>query len=106
MSPRKAPLIFCAHREHTRLDRGRGDPDYLGNLPDRFAVIVNKVDDLAVLGREPGQGVAHQFCLVLFLQHELGIVRWIYYDYWDLLVQFRIDPAASRGERLVARDRQ
>lgn len=42
-----------ARIEHTRLDRGRGDPDDLGNLPDRFAVIVNKVDDLAVLGREP-----------------------------------------------------
>ena len=35
--------------EHARLYRGLGDADYFGNLFDGFAVIVNQVDDLAVL---------------------------------------------------------
>ena len=40
---------FLTRIKHARLHRGLTDADYLGNLFDRFAVIVNQVDDLAVL---------------------------------------------------------
>jgi hypothetical protein len=38
-----------ARVEHARLDGGLGDPDDLGNLLDRLVVIVDEVDDFAVL---------------------------------------------------------
>jgi hypothetical protein len=40
---------FLTRIKHARLHRGLADADYLGNLFDGFAVIVDQVDDLAVL---------------------------------------------------------
>src|SRR3984893_1101132 len=37
---------FLARIEHARFDRGLGDADDIGNLSDRFAVVVDEVDDL------------------------------------------------------------
>jgi hypothetical protein len=45
---------LLARIEHARLDSGLGDPDDLRDLFDRFVVEVDEVDDLAVLGRQPG----------------------------------------------------
>ncbi len=40
---------FLTRIKHARFHRGLTDADYFGNLFDGFAVIVNQVDDLAVL---------------------------------------------------------
>ena len=42
---------LLARVEHARLHRGLVDADNLGDLLDRFAVIINEVDDVAVLRR-------------------------------------------------------
>ena len=34
---------FLARIEHVRFDRGLGDADDIGNLSDRFAVVVDEV---------------------------------------------------------------
>ena len=47
-----------------------------------------------------------EFRLAFLLQHDLRIVRGIRDGRRNLLVQFRLDPAAARRERLVAGDRQ
>ena len=41
---------FLTRIKHARFHRGLTDADYFGNLCDGFAVIVNQVDNLAVLG--------------------------------------------------------
>ncbi len=45
-------LLACI--EHARLDRGLGDADDIGDLFDRFAMVVDEIDDLAVLRRQAG----------------------------------------------------
>jgi hypothetical protein len=49
---------FPAGVEHARLHSGLGDRDDLGDLFDRFAVEVHEIDDLTMLGRQPGQRLA------------------------------------------------
>src|SRR4030095_4034346 len=75
-------------------------------LSDRFAVVVDEVDDLAMLRRQTGQGVAKQFASVLLLQRGLRIVRGIRDGGCDPRVQLRIDPAATGRQRLVVGDRE
>jgi len=77
---------FLARIEHARLHSGLGDPDDLRDLFDRFAVKVDEVDDLAVLRRQPRQGVAQQFCAGFLLQHDLWVVRRVRYPRCDVLI--------------------
>jgi hypothetical protein len=63
-----------ARVEHARLDRGLGDADDVGNLLDRLVVIVDEIDDLGLLGRQPAQRSAQQFRPTLLLHDELRIV--------------------------------
>jgi hypothetical protein len=70
---------LLARVEHARLHSGLGDPDDLRDLYDRFAVEVDEVDDLAVLRRQSGQGVAQQFSLGFLLQHDLWVVSRVGY---------------------------
>src|SRR5262249_29813719 len=85
---------FLARIEHARFDRGLANADDIGDLFDRFAVVVDEVDHLAVLRRQLGQGAAQQFASALLLQHGLRIVRGISDLGCDPCVQFRIDPTA------------
>lgn len=53
---RDQPGQFPARVEHAGLDRSLGDTDDLRDLLDGLAVIIDEVDNLAVLGRQPAQG--------------------------------------------------
>src|SRR5262249_36115594 len=66
---------LLARVEHTRFHRGLVDADNLGDLLDRFTVIVNEIDDLAVLGRQPSQGAPQQFLSLSLLKYKLRVVR-------------------------------
>jgi len=53
--------------------RGFADADNLGDLFDRFAVVVDEVDHLAVLRRQFCQRLAQEFAATLLLQGGLGV---------------------------------
>ena len=49
---------FPTRIEHARLHGRLVDTNDFGNLLDGLAVVVSEVDDLAVVGRQPSQGLA------------------------------------------------
>src|SRR5664280_1887009 len=63
--------------EHARLDGVARHPDDLGRLVHRLLMVVDEVDDLAMLLRQLLQALPQQNTGVLFLQDNLRIVRLI-----------------------------
>ena len=57
VTPRTSSSSSEARIEHSRLHGVARDLDDLGNLADRPLVVVDKVDDLAVRGRQIFQAI-------------------------------------------------
>src|SRR5262245_54804311 len=85
-SPRVSRLVLGAKRpyqlsqlpariKHAGLHSGGRNAENPHALRDRLLVIVNKVDDLSMLGREPGQRFPQKLAAVLLLQRSLRIIR-------------------------------
>src|SRR5262249_49181876 len=92
--------------EGARFHRGFVDADDLGDVLDRFAMVVGEVDDLAVFRREPPQSVAQPLFAIFLLEDKLRIVRGIDERVRKLAIERNVGAAAARGQRLVAGDRQ
>ena len=99
---RAAPTL-AARVVHPGLDGVARDADDLRDILRGPFVIVDEVDDLAVLARQPRQAPAQDFTPVLALQRRFQIVA---RSNLDILFQCHIAPAPDRGHRLVAGDGQ
>ena len=64
-----------ARIEHAGFDSIAADPDDLGNLPHRFLMIVDQIDDLPMLPGEPPQALAQDFPAMLDLEGDLRRIR-------------------------------
>src|SRR5262245_61841746 len=85
---------FLSRVEHTGLHSGGRNAENLRALRDRLLVIVNKVDDLSMLGREPSQRFSHKLAAILLQQRSLGIIRRIDESALDLFRQLVLCPAS------------
>src|SRR5262249_17541816 len=95
-----------ARVEHARLHRVLRDADDLGDLLDRFLVVVHEIDDLPVFRRKSREAPSEYCTLVLLLQPDPWIVCRILDRAGGLFVQLLIRTPPEGGEGLEARDRQ
>ena len=79
--------------EHAGFHGCRGDADDAGDLIDRFLVVVDEIDHLAVCRRKLGQALLHNGVAILGAHDRLGIVG------GDL----KIESAPKRGATLFVR---
>src|SRR5262245_40230440 len=66
-----------ARIKHARLYGVLRNPDDLCDLFDRLFVIVDEIDDFPVFHRKSPQALPDRCALVLLLQDDLGIIRFI-----------------------------
>src|SRR5262249_40940695 len=85
-----------ARIEHARLHGVLRDRDDLGDFLDRLLVVVHKIDDLPVVGRELGQTLAQDFTRILLLQRDVRSISAILDRLCLLLIQLRFFSAAHR----------
>jgi hypothetical protein len=97
---------FFAGIEHARLNRGFGNSDDPRNLPNRLLVVVDEIYDLAMLGRQSGEALAHELCPRLLLQNGVWTVRRVRNAEREVVVPFDVGPAPARGEGFIASDRE
>src|SRR5439155_6024058 len=95
-----------ARVKHTRLYGVLWDPDDLGDLIDRLLVVVDKVNDLTMGGRQLCQTVEQDLGLLPILQRYLGVVLRVLDGCCRIFVQFFGRPAPQCRKRLVPSNRQ
>src|SRR5712671_2217779 len=91
---------------HTRLDGISGYADDLGDLVDRFLVVVNEIDHLAMRGRQTRQAFPKDCAPLVFLERNRLIVRLIFDRRGHPLIQLRLRAASKYRTRLVAANPQ
>src|SRR5438552_10933322 len=96
---------LLARVEHARLDRVLRNANDLGNLFNRFLVVVYQIDDLPMFRRKSRKALPDHCTLVLLLQRGPGIVRRILDRACGLFVQLLVRSTPERREGLEARDR-
>src|SRR3954470_9506551 len=72
--------------KHAGLHRGDRDVEDQRAVLDRILVVVDEVKNLPMIGRELGQGCAHQLAAALLLQGDLRIVGAVGHSGLDGLV--------------------
>src|SRR5213080_99564 len=85
-----------ARVKHTRLHGVLWDPDDLGDLIDRLLVVVDKVNDLTMGGRQLCRTVEQDLGLLPILQRYLGVVLRVLDGCCRIFVQFFGRPAPQR----------
>src|SRR5260370_27948061 len=88
--------------EHPRFHRVSRNTNDLGNFLDRFLVVVDEVNDLAMRRRQLRQAREQDFAALPRLHRDLRIVRRVLDALRCLFIPLLDRPTAQRRKRLVA----
>ena len=83
-----------------------GMPTISGDLFHRFLMVVDEVDDLAMLGRQSGQALPQHRAFIFLRQRHFRIVGVIFNGRGRLIIQFLLAAPPQRRQRLEAGDAQ